>query len=271
MTNPYLDDKRLLEALNFIDERFIAEVTEDYEIFDLPGEYKPNRKRTFRAYRQFIALAACLILLSGAFPVVIRFVSGTIDFMAGRGSGTTEKNDMIELDSPYERAIDAYPADMPADEIYVDVLKGGWVVKGESYGGLTMGEELWYSFFEKTQKGEPASVLVAHYFADVNNINGEGSIFLYEIVYDGELFYLKAFSCQEDTIFHQHEYMFLKKGEVVYTENGQTCFSEAYFLTNTDWITWKFLRPFRISSSYSPEVSFGNDYNYLIFELIYKN
>ena len=34
MTPKYTEDKRLLGALDYIDEKYIAEVTEDYEIFD---------------------------------------------------------------------------------------------------------------------------------------------------------------------------------------------------------------------------------------------
>jgi hypothetical protein len=182
---------------------------------------------------------------------------------AGAGTSDVEPN---EYDSPYERAIDAYPADMPADEIYADVLKGGWVVKSEYFGGLTAGEDLWYSFFEKTQNGEPSSVLFARYFTDNGN-----SIYLYEVVYNGETFNLKLFNCQTDVIDFQGEYEYLKKGIVEYTERGKLYVSEGYFLTNTDWITWEYLRQFKWSSFYSPEIGFANDYNYLIFELIYKN
>jgi hypothetical protein len=229
------------------------------------GEYqKPS---PFKYWRHLTALAACLLLLSAAFPVlnyaVQRFGTGIWEGNAGAGTSDVEAN---EYDSPYERAIDAYPADMPADEIYADVLKGGWVVKSEYFGGLTAGEDLWYSFFEKTQNGEPSSVLFARYFTDNGN-----SIYLYEVVYNGETFNLKLFNCQTDVIDFQGEYEYLKKGIVEYTERGKLYVSEGYFLTNTDWITWEYLRQFKWSSFYSPEIGFANDYNYLIFELIYKN
>ncbi len=61
---PIIDDKRLLNALDYIDERFIAEVTEEYEIFDTaPGAKLPPRARMYR-FRQFAAATACLLLLS---------------------------------------------------------------------------------------------------------------------------------------------------------------------------------------------------------------
>ena len=69
MKNEVFSDKRLLGALDYIDERFIAEVTESYT-FEAPGEYKRDKKTVFKAYRQFAALAACLILISAAFPIV---------------------------------------------------------------------------------------------------------------------------------------------------------------------------------------------------------
>jgi hypothetical protein len=288
MNNEVFTDKRLLGALDYIDERFIAEVTESYT-FEAPGEYKRDKKTVFKAYRRLAALAACLLLLSAAFPVlnyaVQRFGTGIWEGNAGAGTEGLEvptqpetqaletENEITEaevIDSGFDKYLEAF-ANMSADEIYAEVMKGGWIVKGPSYlGDLEAGKDLLDSFFIKTQNGEPSSVLYARYFYNSND-NGESSIYLYEIIYDGEFYNHKAFSCQDDTIFHQHKYKFLKKGKVEFTENGQSYFSEAYFLTNTDWITWEFLRPFRTSSSYSPEVGFANDYNYLTFELIYKN
>jgi hypothetical protein len=262
-------DTRLLEALDYIDTDLIGEVAVKLKFEEnapLTEEPVMTWRTPFKHWKRMLATAACLLLLSCTIPIinyVLPRVGVTIGGNAGAGTSDVEPN---EYDSPYERAIDAYPADMPADEIFADVLKGGWVVKSEYFGGLTAGEDLWYSFFEKTQNGEPSSVLFARYFTDNGN-----SIYLYEVVYNGETFYLKLFNCQTDVIDFQGEYEYLKKGIVEYTERGKLYVSEGYFLTNTDWITWEYLRQFKLSSFYSPEIGFANDYNYLIFELIYKN
>lgn len=69
MTNEVFRDKRLLGALDYIDERFIAEVTESYT-FEAPGEYKRDKKTLFRTYRRLAMLAACFVLISAVFPIV---------------------------------------------------------------------------------------------------------------------------------------------------------------------------------------------------------
>ena len=103
MTPKYTEDKRLLGALDYIDEKFIAEVTESYKIFE-PSDGKITAHRTFKiSLRQFAALAACLILLSAAFPVTNYVVKAIKNFAAGWGStltdDTTDVNTFLETDS----------------------------------------------------------------------------------------------------------------------------------------------------------------------------
>lgn len=106
MTNEVFRDKRLLGALDYIDERFIAEVTESYT-FEAPGEYKRDKKTVFKAYRQFVALAACLILLSAAFPVIsyvlprIGFSAGTWEGNEGAGSDIAVTNDLTYTEGDF--------------------------------------------------------------------------------------------------------------------------------------------------------------------------
>lgn len=97
MTPKYTEDKRLLGALDYIDEKFIAEVTESYKIFE-PSDGKITAHRTLKiSLRQFAALAACLILLSAAFPVTNYVVKAIKSFAAGWGSGTAEaSSDILE-------------------------------------------------------------------------------------------------------------------------------------------------------------------------------
>jgi len=146
-------------------------------------------------------MAACLILLTAAFPV-LNYVLPRIGISIGgrggnAGAGTSEleaptqaetqalETEDEKIDSPYPRAIDAYPADMPAEEIYADVLKGGWVVNYD-FSEIEAGEDLWLDFLNKVDRGEPARILIATY--PLEYPDGTISIELHEVVYDGKLF-----------------------------------------------------------------------------------
>ncbi len=65
MNEPVFRDKRLLEALDHIDRRFIAEVTDSYEILRLPGEYSMTKRQKRRYNIKLAVAAACIVLLSG--------------------------------------------------------------------------------------------------------------------------------------------------------------------------------------------------------------
>jgi hypothetical protein len=148
---------------------------------------------------------------------------------------------------------------MSADEIYAEVLKGGWVVIGEDRSDFTAGGELWFDFFEISQKGDPAVALVAKYNPNYSrdDIN-EAVIFLTEIVYNGDSFYHKCIFSLTNEIIAQGEYKFLKKDEYNYVANGQEIHSEAYILTNNIATTWQEGYD-EIFSSKMPDVSFWKE------------
>ncbi|MBO5971183.1 MAG: hypothetical protein J6S14_22140 [Clostridia bacterium] len=181
MTPKYTEDKRLLGALDYIDEKYIAEVTESYKIFE-PSDGKITARRTLKiSLRQFAALAACLILLSAAFPVTNYVVKAIKNFAAGWGS-------LNEYGSKYDRAIDAYPTDMPVEDIYEDVLKGGWVVcNDDEIHNL----DLMFDFYTKAMNGEESSVLVASYYHLTDNLL-ETRMDLKEITFDGSEYNLRS-------------------------------------------------------------------------------
>ena len=168
-TNIKPENRRLLEAIEYIDEEIILGVlaglkqpAENYE----PGEYqKPS---PFKYWRQFTAMAACLLLLSAAFPVlnyaVQRFGTGIWEGNAGAGTEELEmptqpetqaletENEITEaevIDSGFDKYLEAF-ANMSADDIYAEVLKGGWVVIGEDNSDFAAGKELWHDFFDKS-------------------------------------------------------------------------------------------------------------------------
>ncbi len=59
-------DKRLLEALEFVDEKYLAEITDNYEIIDIPGEYRPDKKSLLKAYAVALARVACVFIFTAA-------------------------------------------------------------------------------------------------------------------------------------------------------------------------------------------------------------
>ena len=83
------ENRRLLESLEFIDEKLILEALGDLR---LPTSEDPTvaAKSPFKHWRQFVALAACILLLSIASPLVNYIAEVIRDFNAGAGSGTTE-------------------------------------------------------------------------------------------------------------------------------------------------------------------------------------
>ena len=83
-------DKRLLEALEFIDEKYIDDV---FNIIKEPVLSNGGYPKTspFRQWRQYLALAACLILLAFATPI-FGYVAEYIGSFAAGTSGDTSSN-----------------------------------------------------------------------------------------------------------------------------------------------------------------------------------
>ena len=164
MTNEVFRDKRLLGALDYIDERFIAEVTESYT-FEAPGEYKRDKKTVFRAYRQFAALAACLLLLSAAIPVlnyaVQRFGTGTWDGNAGAGSATQDiSNDIIDFSELTEDITGKYYNYVLTEEDYNE-LNNAWYKQYNKYFADSLEEcNYWLSLGDNHFYGKYGEALV---------------------------------------------------------------------------------------------------------------
>ena len=91
-------DTRLLEALEYIDKRYIAEVFDDMKVPSMPEEYVPGKRSPFKYWRQFVAAAAVLLLLSMASPITNFVVETVRSIAAGWGSETTleESSNVLE-------------------------------------------------------------------------------------------------------------------------------------------------------------------------------
>ena len=104
MNEKALNNLKLLDALEYIDDEYIASAARfrmNYE----PTPATPP-KMTWRTplkhWRQFVALAACILLLSIASPLVSYIAEVISNFNAGAGSGTTEELNTTEYTDPVE-------------------------------------------------------------------------------------------------------------------------------------------------------------------------
>ena len=86
-----ITDRRLLAALDYIDQKYIDDVFSILKEPEAAGEPEKMTWRTpLKHWRQFAALAACILLLSIASPLVNYIAEVISNFNAGAGSGTTE-------------------------------------------------------------------------------------------------------------------------------------------------------------------------------------
>ena len=104
MSERVFKDTRLLEALEFIDDEYIASAARYKMKYEAqPAEPPKMTWRTpFKHWRQFVALAACILLLSVASPLVSYIAEVISNFNAGAGSGTTEELNTTEYTDPVE-------------------------------------------------------------------------------------------------------------------------------------------------------------------------
>ena len=97
--NVTFTDKRLLEALDYIDESFIAEVTEDYKVYPTADEYIGDKKphsKILRSLKYVAAVAACALLMSTLIPVV-QYVSGNLgDLFAGMFGSPSDTSELTD-------------------------------------------------------------------------------------------------------------------------------------------------------------------------------
>ena len=71
-----------------------------------------------------------------------------------------------------EPDIDAYDISQPAEALLKQVKKNDFVVRED--GDVSVGQELWRDFYEKTRAGESASVKLADYFTlEDDNVSDE--------------------------------------------------------------------------------------------------
>lgn len=88
-------DRRLLQTIDLIDPKFIAEVFDDLKV---PKNYQAEytKPSPFKHWKQYLAAAACILLLSFLIPT-FSYVSEVIgSIVAGTGASTTEMTEDFE-------------------------------------------------------------------------------------------------------------------------------------------------------------------------------
>ena len=97
MSERVFKDTRLLEALEFIDDEYIASAARYKMKYEAqPAEPPKMTWRTpFKHWRQFVALAACILLLSIASPLVSYIAEVIRDFNAGAGSSLENTSELL--------------------------------------------------------------------------------------------------------------------------------------------------------------------------------
>ncbi len=114
---PIIDDKRLLGALDYIDEKYIAEVTESYKVFEESDGKVSVRRAVKTSVKQIAILAACAMLLSLAVPIVSYIVPQMGEMLGGNAGniGEPETFDMEGFADMSERDLIEHIGEVPEE------------------------------------------------------------------------------------------------------------------------------------------------------------
>ena len=119
MNEKALNNLKLLDALEYIDDEYIASAAR-FRMNDEPTPATPPKmtwRTPFKHWRQFVALAACILLLSIASPLVSYIAEVISNFNAGAGSGTEEVISDSESQPLYELFPDYSPTSLSEERI----------------------------------------------------------------------------------------------------------------------------------------------------------
>lgn len=179
------NNKRLLEALDHVDIKYVAELVDGLRL----PKPEDGRKgiRTFRHAKQLALIAACTLLLGVAIPTV-QYVLPMVNAVLGgnAGAGTEELDSLYDtqtIDLEFEKALESF-SNMSGEEIYAEVLKGGWIVQDVDISSMfDAGEDIWQEFLISVENTKPITVLFADFSEDIDAFTR-----LSKICYDGKTF-----------------------------------------------------------------------------------
>lgn len=97
-------DKRILEALEYIDEKYIDDV---FDVLKEPTYSKGGNLKIspFKRWRHYLAAAACLLVLALAMPIFGMVADVINSFAAGWGSGTDNVSNTLEIPDTTEELV----------------------------------------------------------------------------------------------------------------------------------------------------------------------
>ena len=148
-----------------------------------------------------------------------------------------------------ETEIDSYDISQPAEVLLKQVKKNDFVVRED--GDVSVGQELWRDFYEKTRAGESASVKLADYFTlEDDNVSEEyyekhkdeyPVIYLAELSFDGKAYTFRSINGQDGTTGYSRTYPYLVRYEDVPKNVSATFVTcERYVLVHDE--TWTYDR-----------------------------
>ena len=119
-------DRRLLQAIDLIDPKFVAEVFDDLKV---PKNYQTEytKPSPFKHWKQYLAAAACILLLSFLIPT-FSYVSEVIgSIVAGTGANTTEMTEDFEsreetldsIETTEEQTVIEPTTDLPYSDVKI--------------------------------------------------------------------------------------------------------------------------------------------------------
>ena len=119
MNEKALNNLKLLDALEYIDDEYIASAARFRMNYEPTPATPPKMtwRTPFKHWRQFVALAACILLLSIASPLVSYIAEVIRDFNAGAGSGTEEVISDSESQPLHELFPDYSPTPLSEERI----------------------------------------------------------------------------------------------------------------------------------------------------------
>ncbi len=174
-------DKRLLEALDYIDRKYIAEVTDGYEVLRTPGEYTPNKKKVYKAYLKFALRAACAMLIVGL------LISAPAIF--------TNIQNMI---APGTNVIDTEPSETVSDEELLKDVKICYTsepvslseeeINGIVAAHIKQGFKEYEEYFVKCYGIEDGAYVIAVVDKKYNDIKYRDMKLGFDIFYDGTIY-----------------------------------------------------------------------------------
>jgi hypothetical protein len=114
-------DKRILEALEYIDEKYIDDV---FDVLKEPAYSKGDQMKIspFRLWRYYIAAAACLLVLALAIPILGMVADVINSFAAGWGDSTEESTE--DLNTVFTEPINTDPYSINQAEL--DLINAAW-------------------------------------------------------------------------------------------------------------------------------------------------